>query len=50
MRRRGESGLGTARRLRTGLLALLIIVVCGTIGFIGLGYSFVDALFHYAGH
>jgi voltage-gated potassium channel len=45
MRRRGESGLGTARRLRTGLLALLVIVVCGTIGFLGLGYSFVDALF-----
>ncbi|HEX4541432.1 MAG TPA: potassium channel protein [Acidimicrobiales bacterium] len=42
---RGESGLGTARRLRTGLLALLVIVVCGTAGFVGLGYSFVDALF-----
>jgi voltage-gated potassium channel len=45
MRWRSESGLGTARRLRTGLLALLIIVVCGTAGFIGLGYNFVDALF-----
>jgi voltage-gated potassium channel len=45
MRRRSEPGLGTATRLRTGLLALLVIVVCGTLGFIGLGYSVVDALF-----
>lgn len=45
MRWRSEPGLGTARQLRAGLLALLIIVVCGTAGFIGLGYSFVDALF-----
>jgi voltage-gated potassium channel len=45
MRRRSDPGLGTASRLRTGLLALLVIVVCGTVGFIGLGYSFVDALF-----
>src|SRR5207244_11451439 len=45
MRWRSEPGLGTARRLRTGLLALLIIVICGTAGFIGLGYSFIDALF-----
>jgi len=26
-------------------VALLVIVVCGTAGFVGLGYSFVDALF-----
>jgi voltage-gated potassium channel len=45
MRWRSEPGLGTARRLRTGLLALLVIVVCGTAGFMGLGYSFVDAVF-----
>jgi voltage-gated potassium channel len=45
MRWRSEPGLGTFRRLRTGLLALLIVVVCGTAGFLGLGYSFVDALF-----
>ena len=45
MRRSGEPRLGTARRIRTGLLALLVIVVCGTAGFMGLGFSFVDALF-----
>ncbi len=45
MRWRSEPGLGTARRLRTGLLALLVIVVCGTAGYVGFGFGFVDALF-----
>jgi voltage-gated potassium channel len=44
MRRRREA-IGTARRLRTGLLALLVIVVCGTAGYLGFGFGFVDALF-----
>ncbi len=45
MRWRSEPGLGTVRQLRTGLLALLAVVVCGTAGFLGFGYSLVDALF-----
>jgi voltage-gated potassium channel len=45
MRWTGDPRLATARRIRTGLLALLVIVICGTAGFMGLGFGFVDALF-----
>jgi voltage-gated potassium channel len=33
------------QRLRVGLLGLLVIVVCGTAGYVGFGFGVLDALF-----
>jgi voltage-gated potassium channel len=35
----------TVRRLRTGLLGVLLVVVAGTVGYLVMGYTVVDALF-----
>jgi voltage-gated potassium channel len=35
----------SARRVRWGLLSVLLVIVIGTIGYIGFGYSVLDALF-----
>jgi len=36
---------GTARKLRTGLIGLFIVLVAGTAGYMGFGYGFIDAVF-----
>lgn len=41
---RDHAGL-TARRLRSGLVGLLLVLVAGTAGYVGFGYSVLDAVF-----
>jgi voltage-gated potassium channel len=38
-------GLNTAQRLSVGLLGLVLVLVAGTIGYIGFGLGFLDAVF-----
>ncbi|HWG72457.1 MAG TPA: potassium channel protein [Acidimicrobiales bacterium] len=38
-------GAGTARRLRTGLAALLLVLIGGTLGYVAFGYGLIDAVF-----
>ncbi|MDA8399550.1 MAG: potassium channel family protein, partial [Actinomycetota bacterium] len=49
-RRRGRSyepGLASSatKRLRSGILALLVVLVIGTLGYVAFGYSVLDACF-----
>ena len=39
------SGLSRGRRLYVGLIGLALVLVAGTIGYLGFGYSFLDAVF-----
>jgi voltage-gated potassium channel len=35
----------STRRLRTGLISVLVVIAGGTIGYVGFGYGILDALF-----
>lgn len=39
------SGLSRGRRLYVGLIGLALVLVAGTIGYLGFGYGFLDAVF-----
>jgi voltage-gated potassium channel len=42
---RGDRSVRPARRLRFGVIGLLGVLVAGTLGFVGFGYSVLDAIF-----
>jgi len=41
----GEGQRRTVRRLRAGLITMLLVIAVGTLGYIGYGYSLLDAIF-----
>ncbi len=41
----GGRQIRTAKRLRSGLIGLLVVVVAGTVGFVLFGYGVIDAIF-----
>jgi voltage-gated potassium channel len=42
---RGDRSVRPARRLRFGVIGLLGVLLAGTLGFVGFGYSVLDAIF-----